>query len=146
MTKLKENTMSCRACKQGEEDRIHNALRQEALYNYLAGRGNEWSTRKQIAEAIGFYTGSEGHISDRITEDVHAINEDLMFEKIVLTGPKGVKLATKKEAIAAYNAGVDAHDKRVHRLHQIWAKHLLDGTFDKRGKKREAYLAEGQGK
>lgn len=83
--------------------------RQWALYNFLKKRGDEWTTQWKIASIIPeynydpmkedtalFHDNPARHI---MTADIRAINESGVIQKIIITGRKGVKLATQEEFI-----------------------------------------------
>ena len=81
--------------------------RQKALYNYLIEVGDVWVTQIGIAYdlddwySVSAFGGSkEFHDSTtrlEITKDIQAINNDDEADKIIITSPFGVKIATEEE-------------------------------------------------
>jgi hypothetical protein len=81
--------------------------RQKALYNYLIEVGDVWVTQMGIAydlydwyDCATFGNTEDFHDSTtrlEITKDIQAINNDDEADKIIITSPLGVKIATEEE-------------------------------------------------
>lgn len=80
--------------------------RQWALYNYLKERGDEWTIQAQIAAEIPeyHYDGNEDYVlfhdsgaRMQMTADIRAINESGVIQKVVISSPKGIKIANSEE-------------------------------------------------
>lgn len=80
--------------------------RQWTLYNYLKERGDEWTHQLQIAIDLPEYlditndrsvTFHDSGIRQRITKDIRAINGSDVIQKIIMSSPKGIKLANEEE-------------------------------------------------
>lgn len=84
--------------------------RQKALYEYLEGRGDDWTLQGEVACDLNDYYNinyyflahdySEFHdtpIRSLMTRDIRAINDSDEFEKIIISSSKGIKLANEEE-------------------------------------------------
>ena len=82
--------------------------RQWALYNYVKDMNDTWTTQYGVARALsmldGYYTDFENaedfHDSlarMQMTADIRAINDSDVIQKIIISSPKGIKLANKEE-------------------------------------------------
>ena len=113
--------------------------RQWALYRYLTKRGNQWTYQWQIAtevpeygyggraEAVAFHDSST---RSAMTTDIRKINQSSVIQKIIISTPKGVKIATKHE-FKDY-----IHREEV-RLLSALKRHYIKarkGAMDKQGK------------
>ena len=82
--------------------------RQWALYNYLKDRGDKWTLQEQAAMDIPEYNyvdGDEDNFHDcnarhMMTNDIRAINNSGVIQKIIISGAQGIKLANKDEFTA----------------------------------------------
>lgn len=81
--------------------------RQWALYNYLKKRGNEWTTQWFLALVIPEYEYNgmqeetkqfhDSKVRIQMTKDIQVINDSGIIQKIILAGPKGIKLASRED-------------------------------------------------
>ena len=79
--------------------------RQWALYNYLKDKGDEWTYQIDLVyELKEFYDVSfadnEFHDSTArhlLTKDIQTINKSNVIQKIILSSPKGIKLASESD-------------------------------------------------
>lgn len=81
--------------------------RQWALYNYLKKRGNVWISQWLLAASIPEYEYDyksedarlfhDSKARKTMTADIRAINDSGVIQKVIMTGAKGVKLATREE-------------------------------------------------
>jgi hypothetical protein len=81
-----------------------NTARQEALYRFLLSRGNKWTSMERCTDTVkeypAFFNVKSYHNSGArrlLTADIAAINASDDFEKIIISGSRGVKLATEEE-------------------------------------------------
>ena len=80
-----------------------NRARQEELYFYLQKRGNRWTRMEQVTDSIklypAFFTGNYHNSRTRrlLTRDIEAINGSDHYSKIIVSGSRGIKLATSTE-------------------------------------------------
>lgn len=78
--------------------------RQWNLYNYLKERGDNWTSLRQIAEALNYgevkpnQTFNNSLARRLITKDRQTLNNSDVIQKIIICGNKGLKLASKAEA------------------------------------------------
>lgn len=80
--------------------------RQWKLYEYLKERGDEWTIQAQIAAEIPEYAydGNEDYAlfhdsraRMQMTADIRAINDSGVIQKVVISSPKGIKIANSEE-------------------------------------------------
>ena len=102
------------------------AERHEALYSFLSGKEN-WVSMEETTDSVSLYPAffvSTYHNSAArrlLTADIEAINGSDRFEKIIISGCRGIKLATEAEFerfISAEFAEVFKKLRRVRRLAQ----------------------------
>ena len=121
--------------------------RQEALYAYLLARRHQWTTMQDAVLGVGIYpeydNPADFHDSTArrwMTRDIQEINESLDFEKIILSGSEGIKLADRAEYerfLASEYAEIFRKLKRVRKLAQ---KGGLDRQMDLEGEIRQAFM------
>lgn len=75
---------------------------QKALVEVLEKNGDKWQYQQDIALKLGHYS-FELFFHDtteriRMTKNINYINHSPCYDKIILSGRKGIKLATEKEA------------------------------------------------
>ena len=112
--------------------------RQFRLYNYLKGRGDEWTTQLNIAIALrDVYPLDEYEIMDfhnstarhQITNDIRALNKSGMIQKLILSGAKGVKIANKEEFAKYISKQINAAVRRLQYVKQMCEKANRDGQY-----------------
>lgn len=69
------------------------------------------------------------HARQVLTSDIRAINNDPTVEKIIISTPKGIKLATKDEAIKYLKGQYAALFRKLKRLKLMEKKVNLNGQF-----------------
>ena len=115
--------------------------RQWRLYNYLKERDG-WTTQCQIAldlkkiypfdypfsydDLTPFHDTQARH---DMTDDIRAINESGVIQKIILSSAKGVKLATEEEAMRYIKSRYAAIFRQLERTRKIERKAGLDGQM-----------------
>lgn len=109
-------------------------IRQWELYNYLKKRDG-WTTQYEIAcalyahypyDAKPFHDTAARH---DMTDDIRAINESSVIQKIILSSGKGVKLATEEEAKRYIKSRYSAIFRQLERARKIERKAGLDGQM-----------------
>ena len=110
--------------------------RQWALYNYLKERGDEWTYQREIALALyDYYDDGESDaiakfhdspVRHLMTNDIRAINKSNVIQKVIITGAKGIKLASKDDFIAYLKRQYAALWRRKERIDKIARKGLND--------------------
>ena len=80
-----------------------NKERQEALYRFLLSRGDRWTSMDMATSIVPqypLYIGPNYHNSFArrlLTKDIEVINGSRDFDCIVISGSRGIKLATEDE-------------------------------------------------
>lgn len=114
--------------------------RQWKLYEYLKERGDEWTTQYDTAVSLatmsGYYTefGDAEDFHDsaariQMTKDIRAINDSDVIQKIIMSSPKGIKLANKEEFDRYIRKEIGAAVRRLMRTKRKAAKGNLDGQM-----------------
>ena len=122
--------------KQSDTSDIRNDLRRDYLYIFLLENGDQWVSQEDIYYAMHeeypdwtfgqFHDSTARHM---ITEDIRAINADHAFEKMIIHGSKGVKIATKDEADRFIKSQTVAVFKKLKRIRTLAQKANLDGQY-----------------
>lgn len=108
--------------------------RQKALYYTLLCNG-EYLTQSHLAnnlcngygdDFVDFHNSYGRHV---LTKDIRAINNDLSVEKIIISTSKGIKLATKDEAVKYIQSQYSAVFRKLKRIRTLEKKARLDGQF-----------------
>lgn len=112
--------------------------RQWALYNYLKDKGDEWVCQWQIAleipeyeydgnsDAAMFHDSTARHL---LTKDIQTINKSNVIQKIILSSPKGIKLASDSDFDVYIRSQYAALWRRKERLDKIAKKGKKDGQM-----------------
>lgn len=113
--------------------------RQWDLYNYLKDKGDEWTTQFRIATELTEYGFVEGlddaekfhdsHARQLMTADIRAINESSVIQKIIISSPKGIKIANKDEFDRYIRKEIMASVRRLMRAKRKAAKGAKDGQM-----------------
>lgn len=114
--------------------------RQWALYNYVKDMNDTWTTQYGVARALsmldGYYTDFENaenfHNSlarMQMTADIRAINDSSVIQKVIISSPKGIKLANKDEFDRYIRKEIMAAVRRLMRAKRKAAKGSRDGQM-----------------
>ena len=132
-----------------------NAARQEALYSFLLQRGDKWTSMEQTTDSIPlyptYYRGTYHNSTTRrlLTRDIEAVNSSEQFEKIIISGSKGIKLANESEFYHFLKAEFSEIFKKLKRVRMIARKGGMDQQISLEGEISEAFLesvlGEGDG-
>ena len=123
-----------------------NAARQEALYSFLLQRGDKWTSMEQTTDSIPlyptYYRGAYHNSTTRrlLTRDIEAVNSSDQFEKIIVSGSKGIKLANENDFDRFLKAEFSEIFKKLKRVRKIARKGSKDQQIDLEGQIREAFL------
>lgn len=109
--------------------------RQWALYNFLKERGDEWTTQLEIAYALHKHYGADfendkfhdSKVRLQITMDIRAINDSDVIQKIVISSPRGIKIANENEFNLYIRREIGAVIRRLSRAKRKAEKARLDG-------------------
>lgn len=110
--------------------------RQWKLYEYLKKRGNVWTSQWYLASVIPEY-GYDNTTQDtrlfhdskirlQMTKDIRTINDSGVIQKVIMTGAKGVKLATREEFEAYIKSEFSAVFRKLKRVRTKAKKAGLD--------------------
>ena len=130
------------------ETRSIKMARQEALYSFLLSRGNVWTSMEQCTDSISlypaFFTGYYHNSPARraLTEDISWINRDPQYDKIIIHGNDGIKIATEEEAIAYLKSRKKEAIKMLSMVSAIAKKISRDQQLNLQGEIAEAFLKE----
>lgn len=125
-----------------EEDRE----RREALYSFLLARGDKWTSMEQTTDSIPMYptyTRSTYHNSTArrlLTRDIEAVNSSDKFEKIIVSGKYGIKLANENDFQKFLKSEFGEIFRKLRRVRTIARKGSRDQQLDLEGQIREAFL------
>ena len=125
-----------------EEDRE----RREALYSFLLARGDKWTSMEQTTDSIPMYptyTRSTYHNSTArrlLTRDIEAVNSADKFEKIIVSGKYGIKLANENDFQKFLKSEFGEIFRKLRRVRTMARKGSKDQQIDLEGQIREAFL------
>ena len=127
--------------------------RQRALYDYLVSRGDEWTAQSEIArsdELFKYYGNAECCLEPKdyhnttertyLLRDLQAIKANPEFEKLVISSPKGVKIANEAEFDRYIKAQYAATIRKLARIYKMAKKGNRDGQIDFGGHTVESFL------
>lgn len=113
--------------------------RQWAVYNYLKSMNDTWTTQYNVVKALnmldGYYEKPEKenfHDSPArhlLTKDIQTINASGVIQKIILSSPQGIKLATESDFEIYIRSQYAALWRRKERLDKIAKKADKDGQM-----------------
>lgn len=108
-----------------------------ALYEFLK-KQNGWVTQRDIALQLpsvypcrvedmeDFHNSAARHC---ITDDIRTLNNSGMIQKIILSGARGVKIASEEEFDAHIGKMINAAVRRLQRVKKIAEKGNRDGQM-----------------
>lgn len=105
-----------------------NRARQEELYSFLQRRGDKWTSMERVTDTIraypAFFSGNYHNSQARrmLTRDIEAINGNGAFRKIIISGNRGIKLATSQEFERFARAELAEVFRKLKRVRKIIAK------------------------
>lgn len=108
--------------------------RQWELYNFLKRHGAMWLYQYEIGRTLYGYKGDAASFHDTgarhaLTDDIRAINDSNVIQKIILSTPRGIKLATKEEFEQYIKGEFAAVFRRLARVRKKAKKGLRDGQI-----------------
>ena len=125
-----------------------DAARQEALYAFLLERGDKWTSMERCTDTIrlypAFFTTSYHNSTARrmLTEDIEAINASDHFDHIIVSGNRGVKLATEHDYRRFVESEMREIFTKLKRLRRIIRKGRGPAQYDLEGRISQAFLEE----
>ena len=123
-----------------------NSRRREALYRFLLQRGDRWTSMEQTTDSISLYPAyfrSSYHNSGArrlLTDDIEQINNSDKFEKIIVSGSRGIKLVTSADFERFLKAEFREVFKKLKRLRRIAKKGSRDQQINLEGEIAAAFL------
>lgn len=127
--------------------------RQRALYAYLLSRGDEWTSQSDIArsdELFRYYGNAECCLEPKeyhntterlvLLSDLQAIKTDPEFEKLVISSPKGVKIANEEEFDRYIKSQYKSAIRKLARVYKMAKKGNRNGQIDFGGHTVESFL------
>ena len=123
-----------------------NRARQEELYFYLQKRGNRWTRMEQVTDSIklypAFFTGNYHNSRTRrlLTRDIEAINGSDHYSKIIVSGSRGIKLATSTEFEHFARSELREVFRKLKRVRRIIAKGNRDQQETLEGEIVDAFI------
>ena len=132
------------------------AERCRILYKYLIGKGDQWTKTDEVCNDLHKYYPFDDWFFDRggldafhdsnarmmITNDIRLINESGNFEKIIISGKRGIKIANQKEAEKYIANQYRAIFRRFKRLRVLSKKAEANGQIDIYNDTVNAFLEE----
>ena len=123
-----------------------NTARQEALYRFLLSRGDAWTSMAQATDSVNlypaFFTGHYHNSTARrlLTWDIEQINGNDVFQKIIVSGSRGIKIATETEFEKFLHAELREVFRKLKRLRRLARKGSRNQQIDLEGRIAEAFL------
>ena len=120
--------------------------RQEELYKFLLSRGDKWTSMEQTTDTIRLYpayfrtTYHNSSARRMLTKDIEAVNGSGKYPRIIISGSRGIKLATKKEFDRFVASETKEIFTKLKRLRRILSKGSVDQMLDLQGKITEAFM------
>lgn len=123
--------------------------RREALYTFLVMRGDIWTPMIDVYFGLRLLyprweSGSfHNSVARReITRDIQSINYDPEYEKIIIAGNRGVKIATRDEAVHFIGNKLRSIFQELERANILKKKAGLDGQRRFFANDIEAFIKE----
>lgn len=108
--------------------------RQKGLYEYLEKQGNKWTYQEDIAYDLHYWylprVGEDFHNSvsrSLMTKDIQTINESVEIQKIIISSPRGIKLASEAEFREYIKKQYHSVFKKLKRVRIKERKGLMNG-------------------
>lgn len=110
--------------------------RQWALYNFLKEQGDEWTTQYKVAAALVEHYGMpdkdkfhDSNARKQMTVDIRKINASSIIQKVIISSPKGIKIANAEEFDRHTRKEIMAAVRKLLRAKQKAAKGQMDGQM-----------------
>ena len=128
-----------------------NRQRREALYAFLLERGDRWTPSDLATASVNLYPpyfGDRYHSSlpsRLLSADIQAINASRDFDLVIISGNRGIKLATEAEYSRFLASELKEIFSKLGRVRKIVKKGSRHLQIDMEGRIAEAFLADGDG-
>lgn len=120
--------------------------RQDAVYGVLLRQGSEWISMREIAMKLddfypdfAFLDFHNSAARRMITADIEAINSSHDYEKVIISGNYGIKLADRTEYERFIKSEFTEIFRKLKRIRKMAQKAGLDGQSQIWGEIREAF-------
>ena len=133
-----------------KQKEISTEERQANLYAFLMKKGDMWTRMIEASccvdgYPIGWTTSFHNSQARRLlTRDIEEINSSDKYEKIIISGNRGIKLANAKEYDRFISAEYAEIFRKLRRVRGICVKGGLNNQADLEGQIREAFMG-GEG-
>lgn len=123
-----------------------NMQRQQELYNFLLRRGDRWTRMEQVTDSIKLYPtffSSNYHNSQArrmLTHDIEAVNGSTRFRKVIISGNRGIKLASPQEFERFARSELSEVFKKLRRVRKIISKGNHDQQTTLEGEIIDAFM------
>ena len=123
-----------------------NTARQEALYRFLLARGDKWTSMEQTTDSIPLYpayfrkTYHNSRARRMLTADIKAVNNSDEYAKIIVSGSRGIKLATEEDFTRFISSELREVFGKLARVRRLAKKGGKDQQISIEGRIREAFL------
>ena len=117
-----------------------------ALMLFLYERGDKWTPMAQVTDSVSLYpaffnTNYHNSWARRLlTRDIEYINETDVFDRIIISGSKGIKIAGEDELTDFLKAETVEVFRKLKRLRKIAKKAARDQQITLEGKIKEVFL------
>lgn len=125
---------------------LEDLARMEALYRFLLERGDKWTSMAQATDSISAYpayfrTSYHNSTARRmLTADIEYLNEYGPYDKIIVSGKRGIKLANREDLERYLNAEFREIFRKLKRARMIAKRANLDQQYDLDGRVMEIFL------
>lgn len=125
--------------------------RQEKLYRFLLSRGDAWTSMEQTTDSIPEYptyfrTNYHNSMARRmLTRDIEQINSSDEFEKIIISGNRGIKLSSATEFERFIRAELSEIFRKLKRVRSLIKKGSLDQQITLEQEIMEPFMRDGDG-
>ena len=133
-----------------KQKEISTEERQANLYAFLMKKGDMWTRMIEASccvdgYPIGWTTSFHNSQARRLlTRDIEEINSSDKYEKIIISGNRGIKLANAKEYDRFISAEYAEIFRKLRRVRGICVKGGLNNQADLEGQIREAFMGGEQ--
>lgn len=125
--------------------------RQKILCDYLLQKKDEWTSEADLAcELYDFYGNAKAYLAPKeyhdtrertiLSDDIAEINADFDFEKIIISGRNGIKIASEDEFDRFIDNQFKATFKKLARIYKMAKKVKRHNQMDFGGHTVEAFL------
>lgn len=117
-----------------------------ALMLYLYERGDKWTPMERVTDSIKLYPAffttnyHNSHARRLLTKDIEYINSTDVFDRIIISGSRGIKIANEDELSDFLKAETTEVFKKLKRLRKIAKKAARDQQITLEGKIKEVFL------